>query len=359
MNKQEEVQEEAIETALEFFKKDNKGYIDAAMRFGKIRVALEILKRLFPNHTPSILITYPDNKIRASWEEDMVKWDYYNSNVTFVNFKSLHKYKDTFFEFFIIDEFHDTSYLQRDYCHQIMTNGTTYTLALSGTVSKETQRLWGIPCIYKYTTLDGIDDNVLANYQITVHKAKLDNKVKTPNSKGKLLTEKQKYDNYTYVINKFKKEGKDTMHLLLSRNRLSIASLGKMNKLKEITKTLQDKRLVVFAGLVKVADATGLPTYHNESKDSNFERFQSEEINHLCLAQMGKMGVSFVKLDCVILMNATSNAEDTAQICNRAIKLDYQGKVADIHIICLNEDAELAKIKRTLDMLDKTKIKYV
>lgn len=359
MNKQSKIQEEAVEIALKFFETSNKGYIDAAMRFGKIKVTLEIFKRLF-DFIPTVLIAYPDNNIKKSWEDEVIKWNYSNPNIIFVNFMSLHKYKDSIFDIFICDEFHDMSDRQRDYCHQIMTNGTKYTLALSGTVSKLTQRMWGLPLIYKYTTLEGISDEVLADYRITVHFVPLDTIIKTKNSKGKFLTEKQKYDNYTYVINKFKKEGKDTMHLLLSRNRLSTSSLGKMNYLKKLLLTLVDKRIVVFAGLTDVADRIGIPTYHNKSKDkSNFEKFQEEEINHLGLAAMGKMGVSFVKLDSVILLNATANSEETAQVANRAIKLDYQGKVADIHIIALKEQVEIDKMKKSLAMLDKTKIKYL
>jgi hypothetical protein len=57
-------------------------------------------------------------------------------------------------------------------------------------------------------------------------------------------------------------------------------------------------------------------------------------------------------------MNFTYNAEETSQILNRAIKLDYKSKIADLHIVCLNEPPELKKIKESLSMLDETKIKY-
>lgn len=359
--KQTEIQDEFIEKGIKYFYDNQRGYANLTMRFGKCRYAIEVLRGIAPNIYPSILLAYPDNRIKDVWIEEFNKWGYPATFTTFTNFSSLHKYKDQRFDFFLIDEFHAASDMERDYCHQIMTNDpVTKTLALSGTVSKFTQRAWGLKEIAKYSTLDGIDDEILSNYQVTVHKAKLDTTVKTPNSKGKLLTEKQKYDNYSYVIKKWQAEGKDTMHLALQRNRLSIASLGKMNCLKSLLPTLNNKRIVIFAGLTDVADRTGIPTYHNKSKNTdNFAKFQSGEINQLCLAQVGKMGVSFSKLDSVIILNATANAEDTAQIAMRCIKLDYQDKVADIHIICLDEEAELNKIQKSLSMLDKTKIKYV
>lgn len=360
MDKQTEIQEEIVQKALKFYKSDNKGYIDGAMRLGKIKITIDILKNsCAPIST--ILISYPDNKIKQSWIDEFKKWGYDSFNIVFVNFSSLHKFKDARPDFFVIDEFHDCSDLERDYCHQIMTNYVnTKTLALSGTISKETKGLWGLKEIAKYTTNEGIEAGILADYAISVHFVPLDTKEKTPNKKGKLLSEKQKYDNYTYVINTFRKEGKDTMHLTLSRNRLSTSSIGKMKYLKTLLEKLKDKRVIVFCGLTDVADKTYLPTYHNKSEnDDNFQKFQKGEINHLALAAMGKMGVSYTNLDSVILLNATGNKEETAQICNRAIKLDYKGKIADIHIIALNEEAEVNKIKNTLSMLDKTKIKYL
>jgi len=58
-------------------------------------------------------------------------------------------------------------------------------------------------------------------------------------------------------------------------------------------------------------------------------------------------------------LNFTYNAEESSQILNRAIKLDYNGKVADLHILCLNVLPELKKIKESVSMLDQSKIKYV
>jgi hypothetical protein len=93
--------------------------------------------------------------------------------------------------------------------------------------------------------------------------------------------------------------------------------------------------------------------------DDAFTGFQSGEHNHLALAAMGKVGVTYNSLDSVILLNFTYNAEESSQILNRAIKLDYNGKIADLHILCLNEKPELKKIKESLSMLDQSKINYL
>lgn len=358
MTKQNELQTKFVNLGLKFLKKHKKGYFNLAMRFGKCKTTIELLKKLVNSHA-TILIAYPDNKLKATWESECELWDYDNPNITYVNFSSLKKYTEFAFDMFVIDEFHSCSDNERDLCHEIM-NNCDYTLGLSGTVSSDTDMEWDFSEIASYTTEDGIQDGILADYQITVHMIGLDDNVKTPDKKGKLKTEKQRYAGYTWVIENLKRQGANFMHLALSRNRLSLSSLGKMNYLRVLLNKISDKRVLVFTGLASVADSIGIPSYHSKSKDdSAYTGFQEKKHNHLALAAMGKMGVTYTDLDSVILLNFTYNAEETSQILNRAIKLDYSGKKADLHIICLNEAPEVKKLKESLSMLNQEKIKYI
>lgn len=319
------------------------------------------MKELLPALS-KVLLAYPDNKIKDSWIKECEKWGYDDINITYTNFSSLHKYSEQVFTFFIIDEFHAASPLEKDYCQQIMTNSKeTRALALSGTISQDTKDEWGLKEIAKYTTLEGIADGILSDYKVTVHIVALDNKVKTPNKKGKMLTEKQQYDNYSFVIQKMQQQYRNFMFLALARNRLSLKSIGKTSYLKRLLEQkMQEKRVVIFTGLAEVADSLDIASFHSKSKsDKGFQDFMKEKVNWLALAAMGKMGVTYPNLDAVILLNFTYNAEESSQILNRAIKLDYAGKIADLHIICLNEPAEIKKVKESLSMLDKNKITYV
>ena len=358
MTKQDELQKEFVDKGERFFRLHDRGYYNLAMRFGKCKTTIDLLGRLF-GYDCTILIAYPDNKLRETWHDECRLWGYDNPNITFVNFSSLGRYEDTCFDFFIIDEFHSASENENTICHFIMDN-CNYTLGLSGTISEETKAKWDLEEIACYTTDQGIQDGILADYKITVHMVSLDNIVKTPDKKGVLKTEKAKYNAYNWVIEKMKSEGKNFMFLALARNRLSLTSLGKMNHVKKLLSELSDKRVLVFTGQTESADNLGIPSYHSKSKDeSAYLGFQNKQHNHLALAAMGKVGVTYKDLDSVILLNFTYNAEESSQILNRAIKLDYQGKVADLHIICLKEPAEIKKIKESLSMLDQTKIKFV
>lgn len=357
MTKHDEVQNEAVEKGVEFYKTNNKGYYDLCMRFGKIYTVFKLLRRLY-DYDCTILVAFPNNSIRDEWQYQSHKWGYVNPNITYVNFSSLHKYKDKIFDFFCIDEMHAASHLERSYCHQIMTNSSeTKTLGLSGTISNETKGEWGLKEIAKYTTIDGISDGIIADYSIEVHLVDLDNKITTKNKAGKPKTEKQRYDGYSWIIAKKRKEGENTMYLALARNRLSLSSIGKLNYVKKLLKTLENKRVIIFTGLADVADNIGIASYHSKSTSNiNFIQFQAGIVNQLALAEIGRIGVSFKNLDYVIMLNPVYNQETMAQTVNRAIQLDYKDKCAQIIITCINEEPEIKKVQEGLGMLDKSKI---
>ena len=359
MDKREQIQNEFVEKGVEFYKKENIGYYNVAMRFGKTLLTIKLLQRLF-NYNCSVLITYPDNKLINSWQTELATWKYENPNIVFVNFSSLDKYIQSQFDVLVVDEFHDASDNERAKCLDI-SNNCKKTILLSGTVTEEVVDLWERPkCIAEYSTLEGINDGILADYNITVHLVNLDNKRLIKQKNGKQKTEKQQYDAYTWVIEKMKKENKNFMHLALARNRLSLNSIAKTEFVRKLLKRMEDKRVLVFTGLSKAADSIGIKSYHTKSKDdSSYTSFQNKVINHLALAAIGKVGVTYTDLDCVILTNFSYNEKETAQILNRALKLDYHGKIADLRIIAINEKPELKKLKETLSLLDKNKIKYV
>jgi hypothetical protein len=356
---QTEIQDKSIIKLYEYFQNNQRGIAEYSPRFGKTRCTIELLKKLYKVPI-NILITYPKNLLKSVWEEELTKWGYYNPNIQFVNFRSLDKVKDVKFDFICIDELHEASLHQIDLCHQIMTNlSTCKVIGLSGTISKETREIWGLQIIDKFSTNEAINKGIVSDYKIHICKVNLDNKIKTPNKKGKLLSEKQKYDNYSFVIDKMRKEGKNYMHLSLSRNRISISSISKMQKVKELLNELKNERIIVFTGLQEIAEKIGIPFYHSKTTDESLLDFQDKKFNHLALVNSGGVGLTYNDLDGVILLNFTSNLEATTQQLFRSLKLDYIEKVAKLFIIAINETPELKKLEETIKMFDKSKIKYI
>lgn len=338
----------------------NIGCIDIAQRVGKTFISGKVIKSNCVGK--KVLITFPDNQIISSWELAFTELNIDTSNITLTNFSSLKKYIDQEWFLFIIDEVHDANSEKELENISKIINNSIYVLGMSGTLSQETKtRLWdlfGMKVFLTYSAEQAITDGIISDYSITIHKAYLDDVVKTKNKQGKLLTEKKKYENYTFVIEKMKKEGKNFMFLALQRNSLAQKSIGKRKKCLELLKQMKDKRVIIFTGFSEQADSLGIPSFHSKSKEDNMLKFNNLEFNHLALANMGRIGKSYQNLDSIILLSWTGNEEDVFQRVSRAMLLDYKSKIADIHLICIQEKSEIKKLEKALSLLEPNKIKW-
>ncbi len=261
-------------------------------------------------------------------------------------------------------ECHTLSKTMINYGKSIIKN-CKFILGLSGSISENTEKILldelELPILIEYSIEEAITDGLISNYQITVHKVPLDDKkIIGKSKKGVGITEKRKYDNYTFVIEKLKEEKKDFMFLALSRNRILQSSIAKIDYTKKLLKTFIDKRVLVFTGLQKSSESLNIPFYHSKSRDEqSYLDFNSEVINHLGLANIGSIGITFSNLDSIILTSFTWNEEKILQTLCRCMVLDYENKIADLHIICSTEIAELKKLKSILSNFNPSKINYI
>jgi superfamily II DNA or RNA helicase len=180
--------------------------------------------------------------------------------------------------------------------------------------------------------------------------------------KGKLKTEKKRFDDLSFVINNLQNRGADTMFIRLNRMRLIQSSLAKTNATKRLLAKHNDERVLVFCGTTAVADNLGIASYHNKSKEKEiFENFAEGEGNHLAVVKIGNTGVTYKPLDKVIINYFDSNAENLAQKINRCMAMEYNtpDKKAHIYIVSSDELVELKWLQKALEFFDKKKIKYV
>lgn len=343
------------------FLQNGNGILNIAQRLGKIRISIMILEAL--NKKKNILISYPDNRIQQSWIDDFRFWGFDYSGVVFTNNSSLFKYTEQKWEFFIMDEIHTLSDNQIEQAALICKNSKNV-LGLSGTISLDTEMqiraILGLNILMKYSVEEAIKDGIIADYKIFIHKVNLDNIIKTKNKKGKLVSEKQQYDAYSYVIEQIKYSGRDPGFLLLNRNRVLQNSISKHKKALSLLKELKGKRILVFTGTKKASESLGIPFFHSSSKDPDiFDNFKAGKIDEIALVDMGKSGVTFKNLDCIIVQSFTGNEETTEQLLSRALVKDSDEKIADIHFIVSTELAELRKLNKTLINIPKEKIIYV
>jgi superfamily II DNA or RNA helicase len=336
------------------------GILNLCPRFGKIRTSIKILEKLKPE---SILIAYPDNKIKESWQTDFNDLGFDDSIVTYTTHLSLKKYAELSFDVVIIDEIHLLSEAQIEVCKDLFdVNGQI--LGLTGTLSSWTERKLeeelDLHVIAHYPIEKAIEEGVIVDYEIHVIRVPLDNTVYN-DYKGKLKTEKKHYDGISWVINKLQNSGTDTMFLRLARMRLIQSSLAKSIATKRLLAAHKDERVLVFCGTTAVADNLGIPSYHNKSKEKEiFEDFAEGKGNHLAVVKIGNTGVTYKPLDKVIINYFDSNAENLAQKIMRctAFEYDNESKKAQIYIVSTNEPVEQKWLNKALDLFDKDKIFY-
>ena len=338
------------------------GILNLCPRFGKIYTTINILEKM--NSNISILIAYPDVKIKDSWEQDFKARGYNNSQITYTTHLSLHKHRHDEFDVIIIDEIHLLSDAQVEVCEELFETNKQV-LGLTGTLSAWTEseldmRL-DLPVLAHYPIEQAIQEGVIVNYQITIIKVPLDNKIVTT-VKGKARTEKKHFDACSWVINQLSQMGKDTMMLRLKRMRIIQGSIAKLNMTKAILNKYKEERILVFCGTTDAADSLGIPSHHSKSPDKEgFKKFTEGEGNHMAVVKIGNTGVTYKPLNKVILNYFDSNAENLAQKVNRCMSMEYNNpdKKAQIYIISTNEEVEEKWLNKALEFFEKDKIKIV
>jgi superfamily II DNA or RNA helicase len=343
--------------------KGKYGILYLCPRFGKIYTTINILEKLDKNI--SVLIAYPDLKIKEAWETDFKTRKYKNPNITYTTHMSLKKHVDEKFDLIVLDEIHLLSDAQLDAAEFLIEKANCDVLGLTGTMTDDTkielkERL-NMPILAKYTIEQAIAEGVITDYEILVRLIPLDKKI-VQDFKGKKRTEKAQFEALSWVINKKQGQNQDVMFLRFARMRIIQNSLAKKEATKRILQNFKDERILVFCGVTAVADELGIPVYHSKKGEKEtFEAFANGEGNHLAVVKIGNTGVTYKPLNKVIINYFDSNAENLAQKINRCMAMEYDNpdKKAKIYILCSTEEVEQKWLKKALEFFDKSKIKYV
>ena len=330
-------------------------------RSGKIFTTINILET-FPKDC-KLLIAYPDSNIKDSWITDFKKRGYDNNNITWSTFASLKKYRDEIFDFIILDEIHTLSDNNLNVMIQLLENNKN-ALGLTGTMNKYTElalKERGMSVCHRYSIQDAISEEIITDYQITILECNLDTNEIKYSSKGKNRTEKQQFDALSWIINKLVSEDKETFHLRLNRMRIIQNSIGKADATINLLESLQNERILVFCGNIHISDCLGIESYHSQSEENTLQQFQNEEFNHLAICKLANTGVTFNKLNKVVINYTDSNSENLCQKILRCMNMDFNNpdKKAEIYIISTNEPVEQKWITKALSFFDKEKIKTI
>jgi len=337
------------------------GILNLAPRFGKIRVAMKIMNKLKPK---TVLIAYPDNKIRDSWLGDFEKTDFISPIIKFTTYLSLHKQIDEKYDLVILDEIHLMSEAQIESCKTLL-EANRRILGLTGTLSSWTAKLLkdelSLPVVAKYSIEMAVKEGILPDYEINVVKVPLDDRVMNDYN-GKRTTEKKKFANYKWVIDKLEREEKPAFHMKLKMIGILQSSIAKRDATIRLIEKFKDERLLVFCGRTEIADSLGIPSYHSKSSEKDvWNDFIGGISKHLAVVKIGNAGVTYLPLNKVIINHFNSNPETMTQRVNRCMSMEYDNpeKKASIWIVCSTEKKEVDWLANSLSMFDRNKIKYL
>ena len=353
----EQRQQEAVEA---FLASDRRSIINACPRFGKIRVAIEIMKSLDVQH---IWILAPRNDIFKGWKEDFEKFGYRPNVVGECTFTSIKKIEITLKpKLIIIDEPHELSVNQQVALAEKIKDLSCPILGLTGTMTNKTKNeLYDnltLDTCYTYTIAQGVEEGILADYQLFIHHIPLDNTIKAWGKKEN-YTEKKWFDTTSFIMDD--SDNPMTKHMMnLKLINIIQNSQAKLRKTIQLIQKYKDNRILVFCGVTEIADNLQIPVYHSKAKEKEiFDSFCSGSGMHLATIKMMQAGITITPINLGIINYMSGNPEDSAQKICRFLGFEYANpdKKAEIHIVCTNEKFETDRLKTGLLFFDQSKIK--
>lgn len=134
----------------------------------------------------------------------------------------------------------------------------------------------------------------------------------------------------------------------------------KTEKVKEILSTIGEKRYIVYCGSINQAILLGgKNAIHSKRTPSvnkkTLEKFNDYEINSLYMMKMGREGLNFDGIECVIVAQLDSGADNSLsfiQITGRGMRAEFP----EIYIIYIKESQDAVYKDRAIKNIDK---KYI
>lgn len=337
--------------------------IAVSMGVGKTLIGLQ---HIFQNYddTLKVLVVAPKRSILKSWVDEAKKFnlDHLLAHITFSTYLSLTKQTDDY-DIIYLDECHNLLFTHDAW----LSNYKGRIVGLTGTPPKIASSEKGMmvnkycPITYKYITDDAINDGILNDYEIVVHKLRLDDRKNfmQKTKKGQFPTSELASYNYWTERLLNANGGKDIQITRVMRMKALMSFPSKERYAKKLFETIEDK-VILFANTQDQADKMCSHSYHSTNADSevNLQKFKSGDINKLsCVLQLNE-GVNIPNLKQGIIMHAYGNERKSAQRLGRLLRLNPDEK-AIIHILCYSGTVDETWVIQALEQYDNSKITWI
>ena len=360
MSKRDDIQKEALEIAL----KHKRCSLGISMGVGKTLIGLQYINHLQGKNMGKlrVLVVAPKLSIFDSWINDGETFNIDISKVNFSTYLSLNKLNCQDYDVVVLDECHSLleSHLNFLRCF------TGRILGLTGTPPRHSNSEKGkmvaqfCPVVMKYVTDDAVENDILNDYRIIVHRMSLS----TVNNIVVKLTDKTFYTsevkNYNYWTSRLMSAATKKQEQIASIMRMK-ALMGfktKEDYTRRLLEEIEDK-CIVFCNTQDQSDYMCTHSYHSNNPESedNLQQFKEGAIDKLsCVLQLNE-GVNIPNLRAGIIMHAYGNERKSSQRIGRLLRLNPT-ETAVIHIMCYKNTVDDRWVIEALRDFDEKKIKY-
>ena len=359
MNKREQIQNEALTVAIN----NKRCGLAISMGVGKTLIGLSYIKYYKGLEKGArVLVVAPKLSIFDSWRSDAQKFNINITDVKFTTYLSLNKENPFDYDLVVLDECHSLldSHLNflGHYNNKIL--GLTGTPPRYGNSEKGRMVAQFCPIKYKYITDDAIEDSILNDYKIIVHKMSLssENNIEVKTKNNHFYTSELK--NYGYWTQRIMESNTKKQEQIASIMRMK-ALMGFQTKevyTKKLLKEIEEK-CIVFCNTQDQADRICKYSVHSKNLESeeNLQKFKDGDIDKLsCVLQLNE-GINIPNLKAGIIMHAYGNERKSSQRIGRLLRLNPDDK-SIIHILCYKNTVDERWVNEALKDLDQSKIKY-
>jgi superfamily II DNA or RNA helicase len=354
------------EEALNALASKDKASVAISMGVGKTLIGIKHMNKHFQLYgNGKFLVVAPKKSIIQSWKDELEKhgYVYLLDHIKFITYLSLGKH--------VHDSDYDIVYL--DECHNLLLNHKDNLvkqrgkiIGLTGTPPKNSISEKGMmvstfcPVVYSYFVDDAIEDGILNDYEIIVHKIPL-GKTRNYIVKGKTRSwPTSEVENYTYWCNELDKaiSPKRVQMVRIQRMRALMAYPSKEQYAKKLLESTSNK-CIVFANTQNQADLLCRYSYHagNPDSEENLLKFKAGIIKKLSAVLQLNEGVNIPDLKEGIILHAYGNERKASQRIGRMLRLNPNEK-AIVHILCYDKTIDEHWVKLALEPFDSSKIKY-
>ncbi len=358
MRDKNQIQEEIIDKIVS---SDLRGIVLSSVRSGKTRILLSSIKKSGLEN-PKVLVLYPNIDVKNAWMDEcnLIGCPF---EITYSTFMSMEKVKDGDWDVIIFDEAHlippdnklpVAGYMAKKYKHVIFASGTYSVNTLADLIIQTS-----LPTIVKYTTDEAISDGLISNYTVYIHQYPLNSKeVRTflsGNRKWRSTDVNEMARHNKRVENSF---GEKKKFAALARMRFVNSNDSLLSIVKKWLVVNADKRCLLFVDNEMFGFKFNIPMFTSKSKDdSNLIKFQSGEINKLCLIKKGSAGVTYPNLDNIVITAINSNGETLEQMLGRSLLTDTEH--SNIHIFTTDRQFQIKWLSNALSNISDDKIIWV